>query len=613
MLKILWIVLFFASATLFCQYVNDDNNLYLQGQNYEMAGYMDKARPIFEDLYRKNVNNPQYFNSLNRVYLALKLYDASIKIIEQRIENNPSDLNLYGLLGCTYYLRGDEKRAFSVWEDGIKKVPESPINFRVMANYALERRAFDKAIDFLNRGNQISDNPLLFSFDLANLYALTMQYNKAAEEYWSILNKYPEQFQLVQSGLSSFTNKSDALQSTIEVFEKKYNADNIKLVYILASLYLQSKSYEKAYTLYDQLDAKSNSRGMELLKFAQEVNNEHQFDLAAKVFSKIIVTYPSSPIISNAKLGYAKALESSLLSGNSLQTNWKPFGFNSTEDPQKINEIINYFTEIAKIFPNSDAANEALYRIGNLKFSQLRDFEGARQILNKLIALSPNSQFAIKSYEELGDIYIQEGNLDKGMESFQKLIYSNNIPEEEKNYARYKEAKISFYKGNFETGKEWLNSLVTNYKDNNSNDALELELIMNTTINDSSNLVMFADAELLSEQKKFNQAREKYLIISTNQQAAGLQNLAKLRVAEMDLALDNYDSAIKLLGKIVEENEKNIYSDKALYLQGNIYQYARKDKLKAIEAYETLLAKFPNSIYLDIARELINKLKNKIS
>jgi predicted negative regulator of RcsB-dependent stress response len=132
-------------------------------------------------------------------------------------------------------------------------------------------------------------------------------------------------------------------------------------------------------------------------------------------------------------------------------------------------------------------------------------------------------------------------------------------------------------------------------------------------VNDSSNLVIFASAELLAEQKKFSQAREKYLIISQNPQAFVLQNLAMLRVAEMDLALDNYDSSLKLLKEIADAKEKNIYSDKALYLQGNIYQFAKKDNLKAIEIYESLLANFPNSIYLDDARESINKLKNKIS
>ena len=266
-----------------------------------------------------------------------------------------------------------------------------------------------------------------------------------------------------------------------------------------------------------------------------------------------------------------------------------------------------------KINPQSENAEEALLRIGILKNQRLNDPAGAKEILNNLIKQRSASKFANKSFEELGDIYLQEGNLEKSKEMFHNIIQNNSIQEEEKNYARYREAKISFYEGNFAAGRELLNKIISNYKDNNTNDALELSLLLNTMVNDSSNLVIFADAEMLSEQKKFSQAREKYLIISQNPQVFVLQSLAKLRLAEMDLALDNYDSSLKVLQEMADEKEKNIYSDKALYLQGNIYQYAKKDSPKAIEIYESLLVKFPKSIYLDDARENINKLKNKIS
>jgi outer membrane protein assembly factor BamD (BamD/ComL family) len=48
-------------------------------------------------------------------------------------------------------------------------------------------------------------------------------------------------------------------------------------------------------------------------------------------------------------------------------------------------------------------------------------------------------------------------------------------------------------------------------------------------------------------------------------------------------------------------------------LQGQIYYYGLKDSEKAIECYESLLAKFPKSLYLDEARQNILKIKNKIS
>jgi tetratricopeptide (TPR) repeat protein len=613
MVKKVYLIFFILSCAGYCQYSNDEYNRYLLGENYEQSGYPDKAKDIYEDLYRRNASNEQYFNSLNRIYILLKQYDSSVKLLEQKLTEIPQDINLYGLLGSTYYLMGNENKAYSIWEEGVDKKPQSQMNYQLIANYAIERRDFDKAIDFLKRGKKISDNPLMISFDLANLYSLTMRFKEAAEEYLSILMRNPDQFPAIQSRLLAYINKVNALQTTIDVFEKKRDEDNINMSKLLGTLYLQGKMYEKAYDIYKEIDSKIKSNGIELLNFAQILYNERQYELGVKVFGDIIKRYPSSPIISSAKLGYAETLEANLDNDKEGENNWKPFSFNRAGDPQKVNEIISTFNEIVKIYPHTEPANEALLRIGMLKTKRLNDVEGAKETFLKLISDGTNSKFAISSIEELGNIYLQEGNLDKSKDMFQKLIENNSIPEEEKNYARYRDAKICFYEGNFAKGRELLNKIIGNYKDNNSNDALELSLLLNTMVNDSSNLVIFAEAELLTDQKKFSLARDKFLIISLNQQAFALQGLAKLRVAEMDIAVANYESSLKVLQEVVDEKEKNIYSDKALYLQGNIYQFAKKDKLKAIETYESLLAKFPNSIYLDDARDAINRLKNKIS
>jgi outer membrane protein assembly factor BamD (BamD/ComL family) len=45
---------------------------------------------------------------------------------------------------------------------------------------------------------------------------------------------------------------------------------------------------------------------------------------------------------------------------------------------------------------------------------------------------------------------------------------------------------------------------------------------------------------------------------------------------------------------------------------GKIYQFGINDSAKAVSAYENLLAKFPDSLYLDEARNQIVKLKDKI-
>ena len=83
----------------------------------------------------------------------------------------------------------------------------------------LQRRAFDKAIDYFRRGKAVSPNPELYSYDLANIYSLTMQFKEAAEEYCFILSVQPTQLSAVENRILSYSNKPGALLQTIEVFE----------------------------------------------------------------------------------------------------------------------------------------------------------------------------------------------------------------------------------------------------------------------------------------------------------------------------------------------------------------------------------------------------------
>jgi len=53
----------------------------------------------------------------------------------------------------------------------------------------------------------------------------------------------------------------------------------------------------------------------------------------------------------------------------------------------------------------------------------------------------------------------------------------------------------------------------------------------------------------------------------------------------------------------------NIYADKSLFLQGEIYNFGKKDIPKAIAAYEQILINFPKSILYDKARETILSIK----
>src|SRR3972149_35009 len=561
----------------------DINNKIMLAQSFEQAGDYDKAITIFEEIYSVQPQNYLVFESLNRVYVQSKKYESSVKLIETRVKNNPQDINLFGMLGTTYYQMGNESKAYETWEEGLKILPENQMQYRVIANYAIQRRAFDKAIDYLKRGKAISQNPDLFSYDLANIYALTMQFKEAAEEYCFILNLQPTQLSTVENRILTYSNKPGALLQTIEVLENWSKGDNISFDYLRARLYMEAKSFDKAYSIYLTIDERQQNKGLELYNFAQLVFNEGEYLLASKVYKDIINKYPESPYSSGSKLGYAKTLEAILDKETSIANpNWKPL-------------------------------SQSYLIIGKIYFTKLNDLGEAKKYFEKIIKDASMSRFAIESSGQLGKIFIIEGDLQKAKDNFERIISNGRSTDENKNYANYQMARINLFEGSFTEAKARLSKIITNLKDNTANDAIELSLLLNTASADSSNLLKFGKAEFLIEQRKFAEADEQFRNIALDPNAFILHHVSKIREAEVELAMDNLDKSIGLLEKITDEAEKNIYANKALYLLSRIYQYGKKNYPKAIESYELLLAKFPNSLYQDDSRNAIIELRNKLS
>jgi tetratricopeptide (TPR) repeat protein len=609
----IFITIVFSAALLFSQ--NDGlQNKYALAQSYEHSGDLEKASSIYEELYQRDPQNNLYFESLNRTYVQLKNYAASVNLIEQKIGRKSNDINLYGLLGSTYYLMGNEKKAYQVWDKPFSFLEPNPIFYRVIAAYAVEKRAFDKAIDLFRRGKEISPDKIIFSYDLARLYSLTMQYDNAAEEYCAILSNDPLQLQNVQTRILANANKPGALKVTISVVEQYVDEDNLSFSFLLARLYIENKDFDKAYEMYVNIDEKQSKKGIELYRYATFLFREGEYEISKNVYQSIIKLYPGSPLIPSTKLGYAKSLEAILMENYSGQTPlWKPYFAFKPYESEQVKEVIDVFNEVAGLYKNSEASYEALLRIGMIKSYLQNKRDEAKQYFNRIINEAVMSASTADAYSELGEIALLNGNLAEAEKNYSQITVLAKINQHKINDAKYKLARVKFYNGDVEAAQKLLADILKNLKDDNANDAISLSLLLNTSKNDSVNIMLFAEAEFLADQKKFSKAAKKYELIAENPQAFILHSIASIRLAEMELALNNYPRSIELFERVVEEGEKNVYADKALYLLAQIFQYSIGDNAKAIEMYEMLLAKFPASIYIDKARNEIIKLREKIS
>ena len=581
-------------------------------QSYEQIGEFESAGKIYEELYESDPNNPLYITSLYRIYTQTKNYAALVNILDKRVTQTPTDIEAFGMLGSTYYLMGNEEKAIEIWRKPLEGKNINPVYYRLIANYALERRAFDFAIELYEEGKNVSNDKVIYSFDLARLYSMTMQFAKAAQEYCYILSVEPSQGNIVETRIFENINRPGALDAMLTVIEDCAEKNNLSYSYLLARLYIEKKMFQRAFETYLEIDQRQSAKGRELYNFGRQMFAEKEYRLSAEVFKTITDKYSDSPILSQAYLGYARSLEASLFAEyEKTLPLWKPYFPIEKYNSEKTEEVLNAFDVVINHYKHSEPAYESMLRTAVIEFYLLRNYDEAKRLLEIITREAALSQSASEAYLELGNIALIEGKLDEVEKNYLQVLDLRNVDNSQKNKAIYKLGKVNFYQGNFDEATKNLSRILTDLKDNSANDALELLLLLNPNMNDSSNLLIYAEAEFLAEQKRFNEAAAFYKQLADNQQAFVLRTIASIKYGEMLLAVNNYQESISVLDSTAAEGEKNIYADKAVYLLGKINQYGINNYSKAEEYYQKLLADFPKSIYADDARAQLILLQKK--
>ena len=173
--KIIFLILFFCTNfSNFAQSRYNFANKQRLAQSYLNARQFDKAKSLFEYLDKIQPFNSYIITSLNKVYVQLKEYDNSIKLLKSKIALSPGNINYYGLLGTTYYTEGKRDSASIVWHKATRLNNNSEMNYRIIANYIIQNRDYDSAIEVLREGKSRSKSPNVFSYELANLQSVLM-------------------------------------------------------------------------------------------------------------------------------------------------------------------------------------------------------------------------------------------------------------------------------------------------------------------------------------------------------------------------------------------------------------------------------------------------------
>jgi tetratricopeptide (TPR) repeat protein len=591
----------------------DQSARFRLAQSYEQAGNFEDAAKVYQQLYNEDPTNYPYFDGLRRVQMQLKNYDIIERLIQRRLAVDPRDVSLLSMLGGVYYKAGREREAEDTWEKTLATDPKNPNVYRVVTNVLLENRLLEKTAETYRRARAACGDPNLFTLDLAQLLAITMDYAGATVEFLRWLKQNPTQLAFVQGRMAAFTGKEEGREAALEVVKTELKKDDdIRLLELTSWLYLEGKNYDDAFETCKKIDRATNAKGASLYTFAERAFKEKAFDVAARAYREAINTPIASARLPYAKYGYACCLKELSALSDTLSIRVTSGSIPVSEAQPIYAGATAYFREIIKEYPRSEFSARSYFQIGIIQFQRFFDLDGALHSFESVEREVPGPAVVLHDVSiKIGEVLTAKGDTARASQKFLTVINAPDATPDQQDEATYRLAEIEYFAGQFEAASHHLESITSNLKADYANDALALLAFLQenqaTTV---AALKDFARADFLSRQRKNTEAIPIFLDVIKRFPQALLVDDALMKVGALQAQARLFTDAIASYERLIAEfGQTSIALDRARYNIAEIYQFGLHDTPKAIAAYERLLAEYPQSLLVAQARKRIRQLR----
>ena len=251
---------------------------------------------------------------------------------------------------------------------------------------------------------------------------------------------------------------------------------------------------------------------------------------------------------------------------------------------------------------------QSLYRIGVIKFDKLFDLNGALNAFDRIKDTPSKSNISYDALLKTGEIQTARNDLAEARKDYEQLSKISLVVYQDQ--AAFRLAELDYFEAKFDSALTILKRFNTNLDADLTNDALRLQyFILENNTSALQALTEFAKADLLMRQHKFSESLAWFQEIVKHYSTALLVDDAMMKIGELNLLLNRPIEAITAYRFISDSIQLSILKDHAQFRIAEIYQTVLSNKSQAIEAYEKLLAQFPNSLYAEESRKRIRLLR----
>jgi len=571
---------------------------YFQNEEY------DKSLLYYKKLYEQQPKNEQFYEFFISSLLKTNNHGTAIKEVKKKIKRFPSGLKYHVGLGSIYLDLKNEVKAIQQFDKAVKFLPPNVQATNNLAKAFLKISNIDYAITTYQKGKRLLKGLYGFEFELANCYAQKGAYKIVFEQYLNFLESNEHLIGTVQNKLN-YLFRSGANANTknllrIELLKRvQKSPSNNVFNEMLIWHFIQEKQFSSAFIHSKAFDKKANEDGRRINSLANLAISNGDYSTSLTCYEYLIEKGNKYPYWNSAKVGIIKVMDIQLLSNKSL----------SNEDLLRLeSDYINVIKELS----NTPKVFELMKGLAHLQAFYLHKYDESISILKKII---DNPRVPAKDKArcklELGDILLLQGDIWDASLSFMQIekAYKHD---ELGNEAKFRNARIAFYTGDFKWAKAQLDVLKASTSKLIANDALNLSLLINDNItNDTVTkpLLIYARAELLIIQHRYEESMLALDSINNIFSDHSLGDNILFQKHLISLQQGDHELANKWLEDLINQYFKSILVDDALFAQAEIQEQYFKDNDRAQEIYKEIIMNHPGSLYSIEARKRFRKLR----
>jgi len=567
----------------------------LLARNYMQQGAYEKAAILYEGLVEKTPGNTNLVTSLVEAYQQLEQYDKAQEVLLKTLALSKSLGFLKVDLGYNYQLQGQDTEAQQLYTEILDQVRENPplanMVGRNFKNYSL----LDQAATAYTIAKEAGLNSIYLNVELARIYGEQGKIEQMFGAYINLILENDRYQSLAQRSFNDFITE-DTENEANQIFRKlllKRLQEDPNLLYnrLLSWLFIQQQEYNKAFIQEKAIARRNNNLNGVFTLAAVAVENE-AYDLASTIYEYLVAQAPSDEmrLFAHQELLDLRILKNDSEDFQAIQTEFKSLlnQFGKTTETLELQTKYAHFLAF-----NQDKKEEASAFLKETLDLKLNRFQEARVKM------------------ELADILVLEERFNAALiyySQIQKNLKDNVLAQE----ARFKVAKTSYYKGDFEWAKTQLKVLKSSAEQLIANDAQDLYLLItDNTVDDSTQTALktFARADLLLFQNKQDEALEVYNTLLAEHKDKAIEDETLLEQAKLFELKGLFDLAAQNYRLILEKHGDDILADDAHYRLGNLYADQLQQPEKAKEQYESIIFNFADSIFYVDAQQKYRKLR----